>query len=38
MLMAYFRKRGNNWSFTVDLGRDPVSGIRKQKTKSGFKT
>jgi hypothetical protein len=25
-------------AFTVDIGPDPVTGKRKQKTKSGFKT
>jgi integrase len=35
---GYFRKRGNKWSFTVDIGKDPVTGKRKQKTVSGFKT
>lgn len=35
--MAYFRKRGDSWSFTVDVGRDSA-GKRKQKTVSGFKT
>jgi integrase len=32
------RKRGNKYSYTVDIGRDSVTGKRKQKTKSGFKT
>lgn len=48
--MAYFRKRGckcadkkkckcgAKWSFTVDLGRDPVTNERQQTTRSGFKT
>lgn len=47
--MAYFRKRGCKcdgkrctcdaaWSFSIDLGRDPKTGKRKQKTVSGFKT
>lgn len=47
--MAYYRKRGckcdgkrctcdATWSFSVDLGRDPKTGKRKQKTVSGFKT
>lgn len=34
--MAYFRKRGNTWSFTVDIGRDPLTQERKQKTITGF--
>lgn len=36
--MAYFRKRGEFWSYTVDVGRDPTTGKRKQKVVSGFKT
>lgn len=36
--MAYIRKRGDKWSYTVDIGRDPLTGKRKQKTVSGFKT
>lgn len=36
--MAYFRKRGDKWSFTVDIGVDPISGKRKQKTSSGYAT
>ncbi|MGD7007576.1 tyrosine-type recombinase/integrase [Metabacillus sp. 84] len=36
--MAYFRKLSNGkWSFTVDVGRDPLSGKRKQVTRGGFK-
>jgi integrase len=33
-----FRKRGDKWSFTVDLGPDPATGKRRQKEKGGFKT
>lgn len=36
--MASFRKRGNVWQYIIELGRDPVTGKRRQKTKSGFKT
>ncbi|GEM04961.1 site-specific integrase [Halolactibacillus miurensis] len=36
--MAYIRKRGKTWSYTVDTGIDPVNGRRRQKTTSGFKT
>ncbi|MEV2910263.1 site-specific integrase [Paenibacillus larvae] len=36
--MAYLRKRGNTWSYTVDVGVDPTTGRRKQKTRGGFKT
>lgn len=37
-LKGYVRKRGSKWSYTVDIGRDPVTNKRKQKTKSGFAT
>lgn len=37
-MKGYVRKRGNTWSFTIDVGRDAMTGKRKQKTKSGFKT
>ncbi|MGF6951921.1 integrase [Neobacillus sp. B4I6] len=37
-MKGYFRKRGDKWSFTIDIGRDPATGKRTQKTKSGFKT
>lgn len=37
-MKGYFRKRGSKWSFTVDIGRDPETGKRKQKMLSGFKT
>lgn len=36
-MKGYFRKRGNLWSFTVDVGRK-TDGSRNQKTKGGFKT
>lgn len=36
-MKGYFRKRGEKWSFTIDIGRDPLTGKRKQKTVSGFK-
>ena len=35
--MAYFRKRGSGWSFSVEIGLH-VNGKRKQQTVSGFKT
>jgi integrase len=35
---GYIRKRGKVYSFTVDIGKDPITGKRKQKTRSGFKT
>lgn len=37
-MQGYFRKRGNRWSFTIDIGIDPKTGKRKQKTRSGFRT
>lgn len=37
-MKGYVRKRGKTYSFTVDVGRDPDTGKRKQKTKGGFKT
>ncbi|NMH69676.1 site-specific integrase [Bacillus sp. RO3] len=37
-MKGYIRKRGNKWSYTVDIGRDPSTGKRKQKTKGGFST
>lgn len=36
--MAYIRYRGDSWSFTIDIGKDPKTGKRKQKTVSGFKS
>lgn len=37
-MKGYFRKRGKSWSYTVDIGHDPITNERKQKTKGGFKT
>ncbi|MED1666120.1 site-specific integrase [Brevibacillus laterosporus] len=37
-MKGHFRKRGSKWSFSVDIGPDPTTGKRKQKTVSGFKT
>src|SRR5690625_2357581 len=34
--MAYIRQRGDKWSFTVEAGTDPITGKRKQITRSGF--
>ncbi|MGP3787193.1 Arm DNA-binding domain-containing protein [Paenibacillus sp. 1A_MP2] len=33
-----FYKRGNTWSYMLDVGTDPITGKRKQKSKGGFKT
>jgi integrase len=36
--LAYYRKLDNGkWSFTIDVGRDPLSGKRKQVTRGGFR-
>lgn len=35
--MAYFRQRGDKWSFTIDAGKDSRTGKRQQITRSGFK-
>lgn len=37
-MKGYFRKRGKTWSFTIDIGTDPKTGRRKQKTVTGFCT
>ncbi|WP_255428567.1 Arm DNA-binding domain-containing protein [Sporosarcina sp. resist] len=29
---------GKTWSFVIDIGKDPKTGERQQKTKGGFKT
>ncbi len=31
-------KRGRTWSYVVDVGRDPATGKRQQRTKGGFHT
>lgn len=31
-------RRGARWAYVVDVGRDPVTGKRRQRTKSGFPT
>jgi integrase len=37
-IMASIFKRGKKWSYNVFIGRDPITGKRKQKSKSGFNT
>lgn len=37
-MKGYFRKRNDKWSFSIEIGKDPITGKRKQKTVSGFKT
>jgi len=36
-MKGHIRKR-RSWEFVVDIGRDPVTGRRRQKSKSGFAT
>lgn len=43
-MKGYFRKvdaknkKGYTWSFTLDIGKDPATGKRKQLTRRGFET
>lgn len=37
-MRGYIRKRGKTYSYTVDVGRNPDTGKRMQKSKGGFKT
>lgn len=37
-MRGHVHKRGNAWYVVVDLPRDPISGKRKQKWHSGFRT
>lgn len=37
-MRGHIRKRGSTWSIVVDLGKDPITGKRKQKWYSGYKT
>ncbi|WP_342541905.1 site-specific integrase [Paenisporosarcina sp. FSL H8-0542] len=34
--MAHIRKRGKTYSYTIDIGIDPITGKRKQINKGGF--
>ncbi|KYD29359.1 site-specific integrase [Parageobacillus toebii] len=36
-MKGHVYKRGETWTFVVDVGRDPVTGKRKQKSKGGFR-
>ncbi|QOS92048.1 site-specific integrase [Peribacillus sp. JNUCC41] len=36
--MAHILKRGDKWAYMVNVAKDPVTGKRRQITKSGFKT
>ena len=37
-MQGHLHKRGRSWGWVVDVGRDPATGKRRQKTKSGFRT
>ncbi|MCZ7535227.1 MAG: site-specific integrase [Acidimicrobiia bacterium] len=37
-MRGYVGKRGKTWGYAVDVGRDPATGRRRQRTKGGFKT
>ena len=37
-LTKYDGKHGTTWGFVVDVGRDPTTGRRRQKSNSGFRT
>jgi hypothetical protein len=37
-MKGHYVKRGSKWSFVIDLGRDEVTGKRKQRWFSGYKT
>lgn len=37
-MRGHVHKRGSTWGYVVDVGRDPATGKRKQRTKGGFRT
>jgi integrase len=37
-MRGHVRKRGSTWSYVVDVGSDPTTGRRRQRTKGGFST
>jgi len=37
-MKGHVRKHGTGWQYTIELGTDPLTGHRKQKSKGGFKT
>ncbi|MGV3467360.1 MAG: tyrosine-type recombinase/integrase [Heyndrickxia sp.] len=37
-MKGYYRQKGKGWQFTIDIGKDPVTGKRKQMSKGGFKS
>ena len=34
--MAHIRRRGKTYSYAIDIGKDPLTGKRKQINKGGF--
>ena len=34
-MRGHVHKRGSTWGYVVDVGRDPATGKRKQRTKGG---
>lgn len=37
-MRGHVHRRGRTWSYVVDIGRDPESGRRRQRTQGGFAT
>ena len=37
-MRGHVQRRGKTWAYWVDIGRDPATGRRRQRTKSGFPT
>lgn len=37
-MRGHIRKHGSGWQYTIELGKDPTTGKRLQKSKGGFKT
>src|ERR1700680_4445684 len=37
-MLGHVLRRGATWSYVVDVGRDPASGRRRQRTKGGYRT
>jgi len=37
-MQGHFYKRGTTWTYLIDIGKNPTTGDRKQKSKGGFKT
>jgi len=37
-MKGHIYKRGKTYTYVIDLGKDPITNKRQQKTKGGFKT